>query len=592
MTDSRSIFFILALLISATNLYSKTYDAKDFGFQPGNARGNAIAAKKMATLLAQTPGPHTVIFENKTYDFYPQDAARRNWYISNHDQNLPRIVAFPLENVSQVTLQGNGATFNFNGRMIPFGIVKSKQVTLKQITIDFDQPQINQLDITDVKPQSSEVTFIHQNGNHRLQGSQLIFHGQNWQNTPQHGILFEADQRIAYRSVDEYFPLNQVRQIAPKTLVAKIPQSLANRLKPGQHFVARTWERPCPGIFIDQSHDTILDSVTIHYADGMGVVAQLCTNITLDALRVIPRDQSRCFSTQADATHFSGCRGFIKSTNGTYIGMMDDAINVHGTYLKIIEKIDDHTVRARYMHDQAWGFKWGDPTDKVQFVRAKTMEHIGSINTIRTIKAIDKPIDQGCRVFEITFDQLLDSAINTQEAIGIENLTWTPCVLFQHNYIANNRARGTLFSTPKPVRCLDNTFDHTSGTAILLCGDCNGWFETGACKDVLIQGNTFINGLTSAFQFCEAVISISPEIPSIKDQKSYFHSNIRIINNTFNYYDAPLLFAKSATDVLFEDNIVKRTRGYKPWHWNKARITQRNAHVTEINTQEDSPCTY
>lgn len=34
--------------------------------------------------------------------------------------------------------------------------------------------------------------------------------------------------------------------------------------------------------------------------------------------------------------------------------MMDDAINVHGTYLKILERIDNHTVRGRYMHDQAW----------------------------------------------------------------------------------------------------------------------------------------------------------------------------------------------------------------------------------------------
>ena len=30
-------------------------------------------------------------------------------------------------------------------------------------------------------------------------------------------------------------------------------------------------------------------------------------------------------------------------------------------------------------------------------------------------------------------------------------------------------------------------FDHTSGTAILLCGDCNGWYETGACREVIIR---------------------------------------------------------------------------------------------------------
>lgn len=44
------------------------------------------------------------------------------------------------------------------------------------------------------------------------------------------------------------------------------------------------------------------------------------------------------FTTQADATHFSGCKGKITSCNGLYEGMMDDAINVHGTESESGEK--------------------------------------------------------------------------------------------------------------------------------------------------------------------------------------------------------------------------------------------------------------
>lgn len=71
---------------------------------------------------------------------------------------------------------------------------------------------------------------------------------------------------------------------------------------------------------------------------------------------------------------FSGCKGKIVSKNGLYEGMMDDAINVHGTYLKVIKRVDDHTLIGRYMHDQSWGFEWGRPGDDVQFVRSETME--------------------------------------------------------------------------------------------------------------------------------------------------------------------------------------------------------------------------
>lgn len=61
----------------------------------------------------------------------------------------------------------------------------------------------------------------------------------------------------------------------------------------------------------------------------MGLLAQLCENITLDRFNVClkgPNDP-RYFTTQADATHFSGCKGAIISKNGLYEGMMDDAIN-------------------------------------------------------------------------------------------------------------------------------------------------------------------------------------------------------------------------------------------------------------------------
>ena len=66
--------------------------------------------------------------------------------------------------------------------------------------------------------------------------------------------------------------------------------------------------------------------------------------------------------------------------NGFYEGMMDDAINVHGVYLKITERLDDHTLRARYMHGQAWGFDWGYVGDTVTFIRSQTMEYVDETN--------------------------------------------------------------------------------------------------------------------------------------------------------------------------------------------------------------------
>lgn len=305
----------------------------------------------------------------------------------------------------------------------------------------------------------------------------------------------------------------------------------------------------------------------------MGLLAQMTENITLDGFSVCLRgdDDPRFFTTQADATHFSACKGVIISRNGLYEGMADDAINVHGTYLRITKRVDDHTLQGRYMHPQAWGFIWGESGDSVQFVESEKMELAGDhhINTIASIKSIDRPTHFGAKEFEISFTQKLPTEISEAGSFGVENLTWTPEVIFAGNTIRNNRARGSLFSTPRRVVCEDNLFDHTHGTAILLCGDCNGWYETGACTDVIIRNNRFVNALTANYQFTNAVISIYPVIPNLKEQEAYFHSGIIIENNTFEMFDKPILYAKSTDGLVFRNNIVKYNNEFEPFHWNE-----------------------
>ena len=110
--------------------------------------------------------------------------------------------------------------------------------------------------------------------------------------------------------------------------------------------------------------------------------------------------------------------------------MMDDAINVHGTYLKVLQQIDAHTLKARYMHDQSWGFDWGFSGDSVQFIRSQTMELLDGKNCIERITASDKPTADGAREFIIHFTQPLPEALAEQTDFGIENLTWTPEVYF------------------------------------------------------------------------------------------------------------------------------------------------------------------
>ena len=352
----------------------------------------------------------------------------------------------------------------------------------------------------------------------------------------------------------------------------RAPQWKENKVKPGTIVTFRTYHRPCPGIVLDHDNQTILRKVNVHYAEGMGLIAQRCTDITLDGFNVCLRGKKdpRYFTTQADATHFSQCKGHIRSVNGLYEGMMDDAINIHGVYLKVKDVINAQTLRVAFEHGQAYGFAWGDVGDTIRFVSAYTMEEHAELYTIREIRPADKDQVKGCKQFIITLDRPMEKMLDLPVAdYGVENLTWTPTVYFAKNVVRNNRARGALFSSPRHTVCENNLFDHTSGTAILLCGDCNGWYESGSCKDVIIRKNKFINALTSYYQFTNAVVSIYPEIPRLGEQKQYFHSNIVIENNQFITFDEPILYAKSVDGLIFRKNKIKRSKSYAPFHWNK-----------------------
>lgn len=529
-----------------------------------------------------------ILLEKGEYHFYDTESVKREYYISNHDQSEFKYVGIDLSGMRNLTFDGNGAELIFHGRMLPLALTESNNCTLKNFSIDFYSPHILQVEILENDKKNGMTYKIDCSNNYKLnENGQLITFDKTWQSAPYTGMSFEPDTKhIVYRTRDLSIQTKGSKEISKG--VINSPLWKDDNIKVGTKIAMRTYFRPAPGIFLHKNNDTRLDNIKVHYAEGMGLLAQLCTNIDLNKFCVdLKQGSNRYFTTQADATHFSSCKGTINSCNGLYEGMMDDAINVHGTYLKVVKIVDKHTVVGQYMHPQAYGFDWGFANDTVQFIQSNTMDKIGKVNKIVDIKPFDKSIVIGTKQYIIKFQNELSQEMNNIQSVGVENLTWTPKVNFCNNVIRNNRARGVLFSTPQKVVVRENIFDHTSGSAILLCGDCNGWYETGSCTEVIIENNKFINALTSIFQFTNAVISIYPEIPNLAGQKGYFHGGkkgaIVIQNNEFHMFDAPLLYAKSVNGIVFRNNKIIKNNDYKPYHWNKSRFLLERVTNAEID---------
>lgn len=573
---------IVLLLLASCGAGEKVYYARDFGIVPGTGEDmtKEVAAAIAAINTERGGKPARLVFDAGEYDFYPHNANVREYYISNHDQDNPKLVAVVMEGLKNFVMQGcelpDGKVTEFlmNGRMLPVAMVDCENCKLSSIVIDTRVPQITQVEVIENDADKGYITYRLAPGtNYKIVDGRLVTYGSNWGFTPSAGIAFDgATGRLVYRTSDIGVGVYNVEEIEPGVIRAPWRDA---RLAPGTRIAMRSYYRPTPGIFLSKCKNSVLEHIKVHYAEGMGLLAQNSENVQLERFCVVPREGSgRYFTTQADATHFSGCKGLINSSKGVYSGMMDDAINVHGTYLRVVQRIADNIIVGRYMHPQAYGFYWGGEGDAVQFVRSSTME-VCEPNVIEKIEPYDKDSVAGAKEFKITLRDNVVADIACGD-YGIENLEWTPRVKFLDNTIRNNRARGALFSTPEDVLVEGNFFDHTSGTAILLCGDCNGWFETGACRNVVIRRNRFVNALTNMFQFTDGIISIYPEIPNLGAQKKYFHggngTGVVIEDNVFETFDAPIVYAKSLDGLLFRGNKIIQNNDYEPFHWNRHRF--------------------
>jgi len=540
--------------------------AADFGITPDDGVDDSAAMRRaLAAARDQLRNPGntvTLTIPPGRYDFHEEHAVERRWFISNHDNGPLKKVAVPLCGLRGLTIDADGAELIGHGRVLPLGISDCQDLVIRGLAIDFERPHHSQATVVAVDGDAVELA-IGPEYPYAVEDGQLIFLGEGWR----HPVWvwscmeFEADTgRIAYRTGDQPF-----RGVAEALAPGRVRMTgFAFSPAVGNRLVLRHGGRPHPGIFVQRSRGVRFRDVTVHQAEGMGWLAQRSADISIEGGGVHLRpDDPRVFTTSADATHFSNCSGAITVEKALFEGMMDDAINVHGTYLQVQALEEGGAVRAKFMHGQSTGFEFALPGERVAFVRRATLLPFAEAEVEELTKESDT---------EVLIRFRGGPPAGLQPGDGLENLDAAPEVFFRGNVVRNNRARGALFSSPRRTIVEDNLFDHSSGSAILLAGDCNGWFESGGCRDVLIRNNRFVNNLTSLYQFTEAVISISPEIPELGSQDRGYHADVRIEDNDFTVFDAPLLFARSVDGLVFRGNRIAASDEYPPFHPNRERV--------------------
>jgi len=570
------IFISVILLISLFNCFIFNLKANQlqdttviylsvFGLKSTGKKDCTEIIRKAFDKIPQK-APKKVLFPAGKYHFYPDKAFRRTYFESNTTDINSRVCTFLFENMKNLVIEGNGSTLIFHEQMQPFTFDSCENVLLKNVKINWEQPLIAQAEVLETGEEYIELAINSKESPYKIMDGKLMFKKKKreynkWTRTMEYDregkfvVPQTGDRGCLGRGWQNYVAENIIPGII------RLNHNFLRKPAIGNFLILRHAERIHSGVFIQHSKNIILKNVAIYHATGLGILAQFSENVTLEGYRAIPDPNSnRYFGGGDDGLQVSNCRGIITVKNCEFAGLQDDPINVHGTSVQVQKIISPTELECKFMHHQSVGMEWGHPGDSVSFIENEQMNSIGT-GIVKTFEKID--IER----FLVTFKNPVPA--NLQEKDALENLTWSPDLHISNSHFKSCRARGVLVSTPGKVVIENNVFE-SSGSAILIAGDANGWFESGAVKDVLIENNEFTDLCnTSSYQFCEGIISIFPIIPEFNKNTPQFHRNIRIKNNRFNPFDYPVLYAKSVDGISFENNLVNRSYRFKPYHRRK-----------------------
>lgn len=545
-----------------------------------------------------------ITFEKGVYHFYPEKAYEQFCYISNHNDVLSRI-GFMLKDRENITIDGNGATFIFHGRIIPFWMENSKNITIKNLTIDWAETFHSEGTIVAVNEKEKSFDMsISDEYPYEIRNDQLIFIKPYYQHTLGQSIMYDpATSAIAYQT-EHYTPISTigygVKGVGQKSFDYKYKTDMADvyirnrgaysplrteQLKPGLVRVyGHRKKLPLPGMVLaskgEQGDNRLapafkscnvtnlsFENVIVHHAGGMGFLFENCENVDMYKCQVVPSN-GRMVSTTADATHFVGCRGKVALRDCIFRNQLDDATNVHGTYQEVMDIIDDYTVGLRVGHFQQLGFILARPGDTIGVVRLADSFHDYAKLTVKEVDVING------RYHRISFNEKLPEKIAANDLL--ENLSAYPEVLIENCDISRNRARGILLSTPKNTVIRNNYFS-TEMVAILLPVESSSWYESGNATNVIIEGNTF--------QDCTAGGMNSGVIEFVTDDESdnMAFSNILIKGNTFNHFDNLILEVSNVEGLKFEENTITNSGTFPAQHPENAVVNIQYSKNIEFN---------
>ncbi|MBK1875327.1 right-handed parallel beta-helix repeat-containing protein [Pelagicoccus mobilis] len=534
-------------LCALSSLGARTINVADHGIVPG--KDVTLQVNQLINAVKDEPDV-TLFFPQGTYDFHPENALEIYRAVANHDNSLKRM-GFPLYGHKDLTIDGDGSLFMFHGHMVPFTLESVDTVTLKDFTIDWSRSFHDELLVVerDDTDQSFIVEIDPKQDPYTIKGGKLYFE--------RYKIAEDGIGSNMVWDPKTLSPIYDTRSYQMNAGKMKVSHAGKNRVKIEKAvkvappvgttlitYGTQTTNRLAPAMHVTNSKDIVIDGVTVLDGGGMGLIVERTENVTLEGMKVQAKE-GYFVSTRADATHFIGCKGTIKLENCEFKHMLDDGINVHGAYVKVEEYLGENQFLCEISHFQQWGLTFAEPGDKVAILSRETIlpfhetevtefEIINEHRFLMTVANVPANLPKG--------------------PLSVENLSWYPDLIMRNNRILQNRARSVLVTTKGKV-VIENNYFNSQMHGILIEGDNNKWYESGAVEDVVIRNNTFDNvGYAKTERY---PLLASPLFrPEQRFGEGHYHRNVRFTGNTIKTFNGLSVKALSVKGLDITNNTL------------------------------------
>jgi len=478
--------------------------------------------------------PIEIHFAAGRYDFYPDETIRRKYQISNTngDPDNAKSIGILLEKAKHVRVTGPDAYLFYRGKMIESCIDGCEDISIRDLHFDYHRPTVSEYTVVAIGDGYADLK-IHPDSHYAINDGQITWQGEGWSyNT---GLAQELDLQTneVWRRRD---PLSGMTF---KQLESGLVRAFGQiNVKVGRVYQLRNTLRDCAGVFTRRSRNISWKNTSFHFLHGMGLVNQFSENLTFDTVRIVPnKDSGRTTAAWADGIQVSGCKGKVLVKDCVFSGAHDDAINIHGTHLRVVERLSERQIKVRFMHNQTFGFMAFNPGDEIEFVASDSLETYGP-NKVEAATMLNP------KELVLTLKEPVPARFKQNDAV--ENVTWTPEVEIRGCTVMRIPTRGFLVTTRRKVLIEDNRFLNTHMSAILLEDDARGWYESGCVRDMTIRGNQFI-------RCAEPAININPQNNVANDS---VHRNIRIEGNDFVLRNSLMVRAKSTSNLRIWGNAI------------------------------------